>query len=71
MVANKKIKTFSNLDNYPDLKEAVSPSIKKLPSGAVNTKVIICNGEVIERVYKTPRGEIISIFKNEISKDAA
>tara|TARA_Y100001968_G_scaffold64759_1_gene55481 strand:+ start:126 stop:341 length:216 start_codon:yes stop_codon:yes gene_type:complete len=71
MVAKKKIKDFNNLDNYPDLKEALIPAVKTLPKGSMNTKVIINEGEVIERVYKTPKGEIISLFACETSNQAA
>ena len=71
MVAMKKIKDFRDLEQFPDLKEALVPAIKTLPSGSMNTKIIINEGEVVERVYKTPKGEIISIFANEFSKDVA
>ena len=71
MVAKKKIKDFNNLDNYPDLKEALVPAIKTLPLGVRNTKVIINEGEIVERVYETPKGEIISLFVNKISEEAA
>ena len=71
MVAKKKIKDFDNLDMYPDLKEALVPAIKTLPLGARNTKVIINEGEIVERVYETPKGEIISLFANELSEAAA
>ena len=70
MVA-KRIKDFNNLDNYPDLKEALVPSLKTLPFGSINTKVVINEGEIIERVYKTPNGEIISLFQNPINVEAA
>ena len=71
MVAKKKLKDFSNLDEYPDLKKALVPSIKTLPFGTINTKVIINDGEIVERVYKTPNGEIISLYPNPMSKEAA
>ena len=71
MVVKKKIKDFDNLDEFPDLKTALVPSAKTLPFGSMNTKVIINEGEVIEKVYKTPNGEIISIFPNQISEIAA
>ena len=71
MVVKKKIKDFDNLDEFPDLKNSLVPSAKTLPFGSMNTKVIINEGEVIERVYKTPNGEIISIFPNLISEIAA
>ena len=71
MVAKKKIKDFNNLDKYPDLKKALIPSIKTLPFGSMNTKVIINEGEIVERVYKTPNGEIICLFPKPIAEEAA
>ena len=71
MVAKKKLKDFNNLEDYPDLKQALVPSIKTLPFGSMNTKVIINDGQVVERVYKTPNGEIISLFPNPTTKVAA
>tara|TARA_B100000965_G_C19522548_1_gene727211 strand:+ start:516 stop:731 length:216 start_codon:yes stop_codon:yes gene_type:complete len=71
MVSKKKIRDFNNLERYPDLKKALVPSIKTLPLGSMNTKVIINEGEVVERVYKTPNGEIISLFPNSIVQEAA
>ena len=71
MVSKKKIRDFNNLERYPDLKKALVPSIKTLPLGSMNTKVIINEGEVVERVYKTPNGEIISLFPNSIVEEAA
>ena len=71
MVAKKKIKDFKDLDRFPALKEALVPAIKTLPSGSINTKVFINEGEIVERVYKTPKGEIISLFANDLSKEAA
>ena len=67
----KKLKDFSNLEEYPDLKKALVPSIKTLPLGSMNTKVIINDGEVVERVYKTPNGEFISLCSNPITEEAA
>jgi len=71
MTSKKKIKDFKGLDQFPDLKEALVPAIKSLPSGSINTKVIINDGEIVERVYKTPKGEIICLFENKFSKEAA
>ena len=71
MIAKKQIKDFNNLEKYPDLKQALVPSIKSLPYGSMNTKVIINEGEVVERIYKTPNGEIISLFPNPITEEAA
>ena len=65
MVVKRKIKDFNNLDKYPDLKNALVPCSKTLPLGSMNTKVIINGGEVVKRVYKTPNGEIITLFPNE------
>ena len=71
MAVKKKIKDFKDLDQFPDLKEALIPAIKTLPSGAINTKVIINQGEIVERVFKTPKGETITLFANEFSNKAA
>ena len=71
MTPKKKIKEFNNLDEYPDLKKALVPAIKTLPLGSLNTKVVINAGKVVERVYKTPKGEVISIFPKPIAKEAA
>ena len=71
MVAKKKIKDFKDLDQFPNLKEALVPAIKTLPTGSINTKVIINEGEIVERVYKTPKGEIISLFANDFSNRVA
>ena len=71
MVSKKKVKDFNDLDQFPDLKEALVPAIKTIPSGSMNTKVIINKGEIVERVYKTPKGEIISLFPNDFSEAAA
>ena len=71
MVAKRKFKDFKNLEQFPNLKEAVVPAIKTLSSRSMNTKVIIYEGEIVERVYETPKGEIISLFPNQSPKEAA
>ena len=71
MVSMKKIKEFNDLNQFPDLKDALVPIINTLPAGSMNTKVIIDKGEIVERVYKTPKGESISFFPNESLKEAA
>ena len=71
MSAKKKIKDFNDLNQFPNLKEALVPAIKTLPTGSINTKIIINEGEIVERVYKTPKGQIICLFANEMSKEAA
>ena len=71
MVTKKKIKDFNNLDNYPDLKESLVPANKTLPAGSKNTKIIIVEGEIVERVYKTPKGDILSLFPSQMVKEVA
>ncbi len=71
MVTKKKLKDFKDLDQFPDLQEALVPAIETLPSGSINTKLIINEGEIVERVYKTPKGEIISLFTDENPREAA
>tara|TARA_B100001250_G_scaffold1018_1_gene942 strand:- start:347 stop:562 length:216 start_codon:yes stop_codon:yes gene_type:complete len=71
MDSKKKVKDFNNLEEYPDLKQALVPRTKTLPFGSMNTKVIINDGQVVERVYKTLNGEIISLFPNPINEEAA
>ena len=76
MVLTKKFKSFDDaiLDLHPELKEVLKPNdhypeleiLKKrsvhLPSGSLNTKVIINHGEIVERVFKTPMGQVVSLF---------
>ena len=77
MVLTKKFKAFDDaiLDLHPDLKEVLKPNDQypelehilknryaNLPAGSLNTKVIINDGEIVERVFKTPMGEVISLF---------
>ena len=71
MDSKKKVKDFNDLEEYPDLKQALVPRTKTLPFGSMNTKVIINDGQVVERVYKTLNGEIISLFPNPINEEAA
>ncbi len=77
MVLTKKFKAFDDavLDLHPDLKEVLKPSDQypelehilknrhaDLPVGSFNTKVIINDGEIVERVFKTPMGQVVSLF---------
>tara|TARA_Y100001968_G_C19441352_1_gene762706 strand:- start:2225 stop:2440 length:216 start_codon:yes stop_codon:yes gene_type:complete len=71
MSTKRKIKDFNNLEKFPDLKEALVPVAKTLPEGSMNTKVIIIKGKVVERVYVTPKGEIITLFSNTTTQQAA
>jgi len=77
MVLTNKFKAFDDsiLDLHPELKEVLKPNDQypelerilknksvNLPSGSLNTKVIINNGEIVERVFKTPMGQVVSLF---------
>tara|TARA_Y100001968_G_scaffold301179_1_gene313233 strand:+ start:859 stop:1128 length:270 start_codon:yes stop_codon:yes gene_type:complete len=77
MVLLKRFKAFDDsiLDHHPDLKEFLKPNDQypelehilknrpaNLPVGSLNTKVIINDGEIVERVFKTPMGKVISLF---------
>ena len=79
MSANKKYINFDDtlLDLYPELRESLKPNDKypelkhvtknsssNLPHGSFNTRVIISGGEIIKRVYRTPKGQIISLLAN-------
>ena len=79
MILTKKFKPFDDviLNKYPDLREFLKPSdyypelkniIKNrssnLPVGSLNTRVIINDGEIVERVFKTPKGQFVSLFSN-------
>ena len=77
MVLTKKFKAFDDaiLDLHPDLKEVLKPNdhypelehilknrSANLPAGSLNTKVIINDGKIVERVFKTPMGQVVSLF---------
>ena len=77
MVLTKKFKAFDDaiLELHPDLKEVLKPNDQypelehmlknrpaNVPVGSLNTKVIINDGKIIERVFKTPMGQIVSLF---------
>ena len=83
MVVTNKFKAFDDalLDQHPELKEVLKPNddypelknIHKLrsgdlPVGSINTKVIINDGEIIERVYKTPKGQVFSLFSKSSNR---
>ena len=83
MVVTKKFKPFNDtlLDQNPELKEVLKPNdlypelvhilkfrSDKLPVGSINTKVIMNDGEIIERVYKTPSGQVISLFSQSSNR---
>ena len=77
MVLTKKFKAFDDaiLDLHPELKEVLKPNdhypelkhilknrSENLPAGSFNTKVIVAKGEIVERVFKTPMGQVVSLF---------
>ena len=79
MVLANKFKYFDDelLERHPDLKEFLKPNdhypelkhiLKKksvnLPAGSFNTKIIINHGEIVERVFETPMGNLVSLFSN-------
>ena len=79
MVLMKRFKTFDDAifemhpdlkeflkpnDNYPELERILKNRPLHLPPGSVNTKVIIKDGEVVQRVFNTPMGRVVSMFSN-------
>ena len=79
MVVMKRFKAFDDalLERHPELKEVLKPKDQypelkhllknrpsHLPIGSLNTKLIVNNGEIVERVYKTPKGQDVSLFIN-------
>ena len=49
-------------DYYPELKHVRKNRFVNLPIGSFNSKVIINDGEIVERVYNTPQGNVVSLF---------
>ncbi len=77
MVLTKKFKAFDDSifelhpdlkdvlkpnDHYPELKHILKNKPANLPAGSLNTKLIMIDGEIIERVFRTPMGQVVSIF---------
>ena len=77
MVLTKKFKAFDDSiielhpdlkdvlkpnDQYPELKNILKNKSADLPAGSLNTKLIMIDGEIVERVFKTPMGQVVSIF---------
>ena len=75
MVLTKKFKAFDDsiLELHPDLKDVLKPNDQypelkhilksksaNLPAGSLNTKVIINDGKIVERVFKTPKGQLVT-----------
>ena len=69
LVQHPELKEFLKPnDQYPELKHILKLKPCNIPLGSMNTKVIIKYGEIIERVYKTPKGEVISLFSNSSNR---
>tara|TARA_Y100001968_G_scaffold194036_1_gene177984 strand:- start:891 stop:1160 length:270 start_codon:yes stop_codon:yes gene_type:complete len=51
-------------DKYPELKHVTKTRSFNLPNGSLNTRVVINDGEIIERVYRTPKGQVVSLLSN-------
>ena len=51
-------------DHYPELKQIHRNKALNLPAGSLNTKIIIHNGQIVKRVFKTPMGKVVSLFSN-------
>ena len=79
MVFTNKFKPFDDelLERHPDLKNFLKPNDHfpeltnilnnnsvNLPAGSLNTKIIIHNGQIVKRVFKTPMGKVVSLFSN-------
>ncbi len=77
MVLMKKFKAFDDAifelhpdlkdvlkpnDQYPELKQILKNKSTNLPAGSLNTKLIMIDGKIVERVFKTPMGQVVSIF---------
>ena len=80
MVLTKKFKAFDDSffelhpdlkdvlkpnDHYPELKHILKNRSANLPAGSFNTKVIVNDGEIVERVFKTPKGQVVSLFPKQ------
>ena len=48
-------------DQYPELRSVLMNRPDNLPAGSFNSKVIINDGEIVERVYRTPKGNFVSL----------
>ena len=49
-------------DLYPELMRLQKKRHNTIPLGSLNTKVIINKGKIVERIYKTPKGKVFSLF---------
>ena len=49
-------------DHYPELQQLLKNRYENLPVGSLNTKIIINDGKFVERVFKTPQGQVVSLL---------
>ena len=83
MVLMKRFKAFDDalLERHPELKEVLKPKDQypelkhllknrpgHLPIGSLNTKLIVNNGEIVERVYKTPKDQVVTLLSKSSNK---
>ncbi len=68
MGSKKKTKSLSKVKSHRKIDSQLleqwpsRPTSALLPVGSKTTKIIVLKGEVVERVYTTPKGEIVSLF---------
>ena len=64
MSSNKNI-------SFKQLEQILNNRFEHLPAGSMNTKVIINDGKIVERVFETPMGQVISLFskRSNVSLD--
>jgi len=55
-------------DQYPELKHVLRNRSAHLPIGSFNAKVIINDGEIVERVYKTPKDQVVTLLSKSSNK---
>ena len=55
-------------DQYPELKHVLRNRSAHLPFGSFNAKVIINDGEIVERVYKTPKDQVVTLLSKSSNK---
>ena len=55
-------------DQYPELKHLLKNRPGHLPIGSLNTKLIVNNGEIVERVYKTPKDQVVTLLSKSSNK---
>jgi len=64
-------KSQKKIDASPFEQWPSRPTSAKLPFGSFTKKIIIVNGEIVERVYESPNGEVTSLFPNHPIEVAA